>query len=696
MATAFEAAAPLPRYCIGVDVGGTFTDVVLSDGVDVWRAKAPSTHGHIGDGVIHGCELVAARAGLAVSELMPMVERFGLGTTAVTNVIASRVGRRIGLITTGGFEDLVPIARVRRHPKDGWLVPPDSLVARECIRGVAERIDRDGAVLVPLDPTEAVAAARALIEQEGVEAITVSFLWGCINPAHEAAAVSAIREAWPDLHVVSAAELLPVVREYERTTFALLNSYTSTALDGVDGLVDRLTALGLTKPPLLVHSGGGSISVAEGRRMPALLAESGPAAGVVGALAICAAAGVADAVACDMGGTSFDMSIIRDGAATRRTRGELMGIWTALPMVDIESASAGGGSLGWIDGTGFLRVGPRSAGAYPGPACYGRGGIEPTVTDALLVLGYIDPARFLGGAMALDREAAVEACRRLGERIGVDAVRTAWGIREIALEEMARALRTEFARKGLDPRDFAIVSLGGCGGLFNAAIAQTLSMGRVLAPELTSVLSAYGAATADIRRERTRAFSGMLPTEPMALEQAAGVLARRIEADLAADGISPERRTIRYELDLRFMRQQWELAMTADDGFTTAAQQAIVERFTAEYARRYGQGALMMGAPVEVVALRVVGIGATTKPELAVHARRGAVAAAAETRMIHLDDGGDLTAREVPCFDGATLAAGQAIPGPALIDAPDTTIWVPPGCVARLDSHLTLDIEVTA
>lgn len=686
----------VPRYCIGVDVGGTFTDVVLSDGARVWRAKAPSTHGRIGDGVVHGCELVAAQAGLSPSELMPMVERFGLGTTAVTNVIASRVGRRIGLITTRGFEDLVPIARVRRHAKDGWLVPPDSLVARECIRGVAERIDRNGAVLTPLDPAEVVRAARVLIEEEGAEALTVSFLWGCVNPVHEAAAVDAIRAAWPDLHVVSAAELLPVVREYERTTFALLNSYTSTALDGVDVLVDRLMALGLPKPPLLVHSGGGSISVAEGRNMPALLAESGPAAGVVGALAICAASGVTDAVACDMGGTSFDMSVIREGAAVRRTRGELMGIWTALPMVDIESASAGGGSLGWVDGTGFLRVGPRSAGAYPGPACYGRGGTEPTVTDALLVLGYIDPSHFLGGAMSLDRHAAVEACRRLGERIGAGAIRTAWGIREIALEEMARSLRAEFARKGLDPREFSIVSLGGCGGLFNAAIAKTLSMKRVLAPELTSVLSAYGAATADIRRERTSAFATMLPADPEALGEAAAALINRVGDDLAADDIPPDRRTIRVELDLRFMRQQWELTMAADDGFDAAAQERIVSLFTAEYARRYGQGALMMGAPVEIVALRVVGTGATTKPELATHASGARSQASTSLRAIHSDDGAGLSSRDVPVYDGAHLVPGQTIAGPALVDAPDTTVWIPDDCVATVDGHLTLDIEVMA
>jgi len=697
MATAPVLDEQAPRYCIGVDVGGTFTDVVLSDGVTIWRAKAPSTHGAIGDGVLHGCRLVAEKAGYRLETLLPLVERFGLGTTAVTNVIAARVGRRVGLITTAGFEDLVPIARVRRIPKDGWLVPPDSLIERECIRGVAERIDRHGDILVPLDIAAVVAAARALVDEEAVEAITISFLWSCANPVHEQAAMAAIAAAMPGLHIVSGAALLPVVREYERSTFALLNAYTSKALDGVDALVERLAALGLPAPPLLVHSGGGSISVQEGKRTPAMLAESGPAAGVVGALTICAAAGIRNAVACDMGGTSFDMSLIRDGAATRRTRGDLMGIWTALPMVDIESASAGGGSLGWADAMGFLRVGPRSAGAWPGPACYGRGGTEPTVTDALLVLGYLDPARFLGGAMALDTDAAVRACAMLGEKIGTDAVRTAWGIREVAMTEMIRSLRAQFAQKGLDARDFALVSMGGCGGLFNAAIARQIDIATVLAPELTSVLSAFGAATADIRRERSHALSALLPADPALLDAAAEELMAGVCADLAADGVAPADRVIGIELDLRFARQQWELPMSAAAGFGPDAQAAMLDRFTAEYAYRYGRGALVSGAPIEAVTVRVIGTGRTIRPTLVTVGESETIAATpAGQRLVHVDTAGVMEARPVPAFDGAALRPGHHVTGPALIDAPDTTIWIPDGSTARLDTHATLIIETAS
>lgn len=682
-------------YCIGVDVGGTFTDVVLSDGRRLWRAKAASTHGAIGEGVLEGCRSVAAEAGLALDALMPRVERFGLGTTAVTNVIATRSGLRIGLITTAGFEELVPMARVRRIPRDGWLVPPDCLVDRECIAGVAERIDRNGTVLAPLDVAGAVAAARRLAEEQRVEAIVVSFLWSCSNPAHEEAAVAAIAAALPDMVLVSGSSLLPVVREYERSTFALLNAYAARALDGVDALVERLRGLGLRNPPLLVHSGGGSISVQEGRRTPALLAESGPAAGVLGALEVCATAGISDAVTCDMGGTSFDMSIIRGGAMTRRARGDLMGIWTALPRVDVESASAGGGSVGWVDTMGFLRVGPRSAGAVPGPACYGRGGTEPTVTDALLVLGYIDPAKFLGGKMALDLEAARRACGALAARLGLDAERIAWGIRELALTEMARALRAEFGRHGHDARDFALVSMGGCGGLFNAEVAAQLGLSKVLIPELTSVLSAFGAASADVRRERSLSVGRMLPMPAGELEALAEGLRARIVADLEADGIAPADRRSAVELDLRFMRQQWELAMPADAGFDEARQRELMARFTAEYARRYGQGALVSGAPIEIATLRVVGTGRTVRPSLLAD-REASPSKPVPTgsRAIVAERAGAMVRLDIPTYDRDALQPGCTLAGPALVDAVDTTLWVPDGCNARADAYRTLTLEM--
>ncbi len=685
----------MTSYCIGVDVGGTFTDVVLSDGARVWRGKAASSTSALGHGVMEACRIVAQRAETTLEDLLPRVERFGLGTTAVTNVIAARAGRRVGLITTRGFEDLVPIARVRRIPRDGWLVPPDGLIDRDWIVGVGERIDRYGTILLVLNVDEAVAAARQLVDRHKVEAIAISFLWSCANPIHEEQAVAAVSCEFPDLPVFSGASLHPVVREYERTTFTLLNAYTSGSLRGVESLVRELADLGLRHVPLLVHSGGGSISVSEGCRAPATLAESGPAAGVVGALAVCRAAGVVNAVACDMGGTSFDMSIIHDTQAIRRTRGDLMGIWTALPMVDIESVTAGGGSIGWVDAMGLMRVGPASAGARPGPACYGRGGLQPTVTDALVVLGYIDASRFLGGDMRLDADAAHAACTRLGSILNSDAKSTAWGMWEIAKVGMVRALRAQFAQKGLDPREFAIVSMGGCGGLFNAMIAQELGIKRVLIPELTSVLSAFGAANADVRRERVRGVGVTLPGAADELLSVVSDLNRAVVSDLEADGILENARSVSFEADLRFVRQQFELTLPCNEGFAIEAQRRLISSFQTQYARRYGQGALVLGAPVEVVSLRAIGIGRTVHADLArTECSGGTSASIVGKRQIWVRNGSAVECLEVDVISAEALSPGHVIQGPALLDGSDTTIWVPARVRAVVDAHRTIDMEV--
>ena len=402
--------------CIGVDVGGTFTDAVLTDGVGVWRAKSPTTPDNIGVGVLKAIELASNRAGTELDRVLPVVRRFGLGTTAVTNVLASRAGRRVGLITTKGFEELVPMARGRKiHDEDGWLTTPAEIVSRHRIVGVTERVDRDGGVVTPLDVEDVVKAAAELIEDKQADTLAVSFLWSFRNPIHEEKAVAILKERYPDVAVVSGAALHPAVREYERTTFALLNAYVTGAFAGIEQLCTDLEQRGLVVPLLLVHSAGGSISVNEARRVPVGLAESGPAAGVAASAQVANAEGIPDVITCDMGGTSFDVSVISGGEPIRRTRGELMGVWTALSLVDVESIGAGGGSIGWADARGMLRVGPRSAGSVPGPACYGWGGVDPTVTDALLVLGYLRAGEVPGwghGPRSRCRPPGLRASRR--------------------------------------------------------------------------------------------------------------------------------------------------------------------------------------------------------------------------------------------------------------------------------------------
>jgi N-methylhydantoinase A len=690
-----------PMVCIGVDVGGTFTDAVLTVDGSAWRAKAPTTPGRVGDGVMAAARLAAERSGSALEDLLPEVRRFGLGTTAVTNVLAARVGRKVGLITTAGFEELLPLARGERViDEDGWLQPPVPVLTRRQIAGVAERIDRDGEVVIPLDADAVAAAGRRLVDTEAVDAIAVSFLWSFANPTHENEAIEILGREFPRVFIVSGAALHPAIREYERTSFAVLNAYVSGAFEGIEQVETELRNLGMQVPLLLVSSAGGSTTVAEARRVPLGLAASGPAAGVAASVTVAATAGLDDVVTCDMGGTSFDVSVIVGGAPARRTRGELMGMWTAASLIDVESIGAGGGSIGWIDARGMLRVGPRSAGAVPGPACYGRGGEDATVTDALVVLGYLDPDRFLGGDMTLDAAAARAACARLGTALDLEADETAWGIRQIALAGMVKAVRSRLADRGLDPRNNALLSYGGSGSLFTPDIARAIGSSRVVVPELASVLSAFGAATADVRRERLRSVLAPMPVDPMLIRKLMDELGDEVRADLAADGIPADGQSVTYEADLRFSRQIWEIQIPLDrSDLDGTALDRLLDAFRQEYAKRYGQGSIVLGAPIELVSLRAIGIGRTTQATLDRGGRTpvpdGTPADPATTRCVRLDRGPDGW-RDIAVYDGTALQPGHAVSGPALVDGSDTTIWVPPGAAGRVDALETFVMEVVA
>jgi N-methylhydantoinase A/oxoprolinase/acetone carboxylase beta subunit/N-methylhydantoinase B/oxoprolinase/acetone carboxylase alpha subunit len=685
--------------CLGIDVGGTFTDAVLTEGTSVWRAKASTVSHDLGRSVRDAIDLVAARAGRTTAELLPDVRRFGLGTTAVTNVLTARTGVRVGLITTAGFEDALPLAKGRRISDGVWSVYPEPIVPRSRIVGVPERIDRDGRVLTPLDPQVAVAAARSLIEHEGAVSLAVSFLWSFRNPEHEHAAVVAIRRAFPMVPVISGAERQPTIREFERTAYAVLNAYAVAAIPGIDELSGELARLGLTVPVLLVHSAGGTMTASEARHAPITLASSGPAAGVAASLSVARAAECPNVITCDMGGTSFDVAVISDDRIPRRTRSELAGLLTALPMVETESIGAGGGSIAWVDARGMLRVGPQSAGAYPGPVCYGRGGRQVTVTDALLVLGFLDAGRFLGGDMQLDVAAARKACARLGEPLGLEAEECAWGIRRLALDGMATAVRSLLDARGLRGSDFALASYGGCGALFTADLATTLGVREVLVPELSSVLSAFGAATADLQRERVRSLAYALPGDVTALADVAAGLRVQVEADLSADGVAAYEGSIRFEADLRFRRQVWELTVPFDgEEIDSAAVQRLLDRFHEEYVRRYGSGSTMLGAPVELVTLRAIGTAATVAPEVSTQRRTRIDAGATagepvghrQVRVQRQREGG----LRVPVYDGPALRPGDRIAGPALIDERDTTVWIPPAATATVAASGTITIDV--
>ncbi len=697
--TSSGGAASSRDILIGVDVGGTFTDAVVIAGGESFRAKSPSTYPEIGRGVLAACKLAAQAAGLELAELLPRVKKFGLGTTAVTNVIATRTGLRTGLVTTKGFEETLRLARGRTQTVDGWLKSVDALVDARAIVGVDERIDRNGVVLKPLDPAEVIAAGRYLADEAGVESIAVSFLWSFLNQDHEREAARLLREALPGMPVSAGVELRPVIREYERTTLAVLNAYAKGAYRGVDDLANELRAAGLTAPVLLCHSGGGAISIEQAREQPVWLSASGPAAGVAAAARIALDAGEDKVLTCDLGGTSFDVAHLAQGAPARTQRGELMGFWTALPRVDVESVGAGGGSLSWIDERGMLRVGPKSAGSSPGPVCYGRGGTQAALTDALLALGYIDPQRFLGGTMTLDRDGALGACGKLGGELGLDGVDAAWGIREIAVAEMVKAVRARLSNHALAASEHCLVSYGGCGALFAAEVAKLAGLPRVLVPELASVLSAYGAATMDIRRERLTTLLMKVPGDAAAIDRTFAELREAVWQDLAADGVPEADREVRFEADMRFFLQRWELTVAfpgnpaPGDGGKQA--EAI---FREEYLRRFGAASTTTSGIVELVGIRAIGIGHMEGVEQASAPKQSKPAAERAASPIGTRPVSLKRAQKpdpVDVYDCGRLTPGEMFTGPALVDASDTTIWVPRGMTARVDMQRTLVIEAT-
>ena len=692
------AAGPLR---LGVDVGGTFTDVVVTGAAAHLRGKVPSTPNDPAIAVVEACKLVANGLGLDLTALLERLDRFGLGTTVVTNLLATNSGRRLGLLTTAGFEDLIPLARGSRISDGGWLLPPPQLVDRARIIGVNERTDRDGRIEQPADVDQAVAAAAQLIEAECVDALVVSFLWSFRNSANEHAVRSAIAAKYPAIPLVLGSELAPVIREYERTQHALLNAYVGGALDWLGPLATYLREMGLAAPLVLTHSSGGATTVEGARAVPIGLAQSGPAAGAAAATRLALTLREREMVTCDLGGTSLDVALITSGEALHRTRGAIVGHWSSLSMVDVDSVGSGGGSIAWVDAVGAIRVGPRSAGADPGPACYGRGGSEPTLTDALVVLGYIDPMRFLDGRMPLDRERAIAACALIGQEVGLDPLETAWGIREVALATMASAVRARIASRGLLASDLVLLAYGGCGGLFAGDIARDVGARRTVVPDLAPVFCAYGAATAPLHRERSRSVVVRLPVDPNVLESGLCALRDQVASDLLADGVDAQGCSFHLEADVRFERQGAELAIpiTCDEQGLPEVHR-LQDEFRAEYVRRFGAGAVARGVAVEVMTLRVSGSaidrGADDPSARSTRApaARPASGRPIARRAVRIARSGSPT--EVPVYASVDLSVSSVLPGPAIVDAGDTTVWIAADHIARPDEHGSLVIEPLA
>ncbi|MDQ4106324.1 MAG: hydantoinase/oxoprolinase family protein [Actinomycetota bacterium] len=651
---------------LGVDVGGTFTDLVALGGGDVLTAKVPSTPQDQSQGVMNSVRAAEIESG--------GVAAFAHGMTVATNALLERKGARTAIVTTEGFRDVLEIARQDRPSLyDLTQDRPPALVPRELRFTVRERMGPDGEI-EPLDEESLGEVIEALKETE-VEAVAVCLLFAFMHPEHERRIGEVLREELPDVHVSLSNEILPEFREYGRFSTTVADAYLGPKLAAyLNNLDDEVEGAGMPAP-LVMQSSGGVIDLEVAARGAAACVLSGPAGGVVGAAYVAEAGGYQDLLTFDMGGTSSDVAAILDGEALTTTEAAIAGVPIKLPMVDVHTVSAGGGSVAWVDAGGALRVGPHSAGAEPGPASYGKGGEEPAVTDANLFLGYLQDGAELGGEVVLDRGLAEKALQRVGEAAGMDAEETALGVVQVANTEMVGALRVISVEKGLDPREFALVAFGGAGPLHACSLAEELNMNTVLVPKASGVLSALGLAVSDVRRDYvTPLLSALDEADSEKLERAFEEMERQ-----AAKHLNNPKYARRA--DLRYAGQSFELTVDADK------LDELAPNFHATHERRYGY--LMEEEPVELVNLRLIATVPVERPRLEEQAPQGK----AETGRRQANfDGGWV---EVPILDRGRMGASSEVEGPAVVEFAESTCVVRPGWSGKVDEVGTLILERT-
>ncbi|HYU59412.1 MAG TPA: hydantoinase/oxoprolinase family protein [Solirubrobacterales bacterium] len=651
---------------LGVDVGGTFTDAVLFDGRELHTAKAPTTPDDQSRGVVAAVESVLERGGGDAGD----VEGFAHGMTVGTNALLEERGARTALIATEGFTDVLEVGRQSRPSLYRLCAPkPAPLVAPELKLAVRERVGPEG-VVEPLGDDsldELIAALRGT----DAESVAICLLFAYLEPDHEARIAERIRDAHPDIHVSASHEVLPQFREYERCSTTVIDAYLSPLLGRyLSRLTESAGERGLPEP-LVMQSSGGVAPAGEAARAGAWSVLSGPAGGAVGAGHLARLSGDGNALGLDMGGTSCDVCVVDDGTVRRTDSREIGGRVLQLPMVDVHTVGAGGGSVGWRDSGGALRVGPRSAGSEPGPACYGRGGTESTVTDANLMLGYLAPDSTLAGGVELDSSAAERAIAELGSQLGLDALETAEGIVRVANQEMARALRVVTVERGVDPRDYALMPFGGAGPMHAAALADELEIDRILCPRASGVLSALGLIVSDRRRDtaRTVLLSGAELSADRVTREVAEL---RAAAGSGLDGAEPE---VVYEL--RYRGQAFELAIPGPED---PDPDDLAERFARAHERAYGYRDSEAG--VELVNIRVGMVVAGPDPE-PVAAPPGRLERSSRRARF-----GDEWA-EVEVLRGEP-EEGLRASGPCVFELPEATLVLPSGWDAEVDPAGTI------
>jgi N-methylhydantoinase A len=658
---------------LGVDVGGTFTDLVLFDAAagSLQVVKVPSTPHDQAEAVLAGI----ARLGVATGKFA----RVAHGTTVATNTALERSGARLAILVTAGHRDVLVVGRGNRMAMYNIKAHPlEPLVPRSRCIEVNERLAVDGTVLRPLDEPQVETIAAQLAEQD-VEAVAICFLHSYANADHERRCAALIASRLPHATVITSAEVLPEFREYERFSTTALNAYVAPRMRRYLGdLRQKLKASGISAPLAIMTSNGGSLPAARVEALPVLSMLSGPAAGVIAAAHVGAASGHPDIITCDMGGTSSDVCLVSGGELRMTTEGRVGAFPIRIRQIDINSIGMGGGSIAALGTGGFLSVGPRSAGAVPGPCCYGRGGTEPTITDANVVLGRLGVERPLGGEIALDRAAAAAAISRLADKLGLGMREMADGILRIAAVSLAGAIKEVSVMRGIDPRDFTLLPFGGAGPLHAVAVAEELGMATVVVPPLPGNLSALGLLIADVRRDfvATR-VSPTASTRIADVRAAVQDLMRAGEAELA--DFPDTRRRFAASLDMRYAGQSFELSVPISMDVSAIAE--IEQAFARVYAARYGAA---RDAASEIVSYRLAAWGLTDKPQLPAIDPDGRSLNAATSGEREVVFSG--RALKVPILARDRIPPGVVIDGPTLVEEAGSTVVVPPGWNAELDA----------
>ena len=698
------------RYVVATDVGGTCTDAVLfAAGEPVRLGKALSTPPDFADGVLAAVGAAADGIGLSTDALLARTALFMHGSTVVDNTLFTRSGARTGLITTEGFEDTLVITRGAygrwagltedgiKHPVATDRAPP--LVPRAKTRGVPERVDYKGAVLRALDEDAVRQAIRSLVEDEEIEALAVSFLWSFYNATHEQRVGELIGEVAPQVYVTLSSDIAPVPGEYERASTTVINAYAGRiASEYITSLQSLLRGRGYDGPLLVMQGYGGLLPAEEAAERAVGMLECGPAAGVIGSRHLGRLMEDEDIIACDMGGTTFKVGVIQGGAIDYAREPMVDRYHYVAPKIEVVSIGAGGGSIVALDpATGVPGVGPSSAGARPGPVCYGLGGEEPTLTDVMLLVGYMDPGTFLGGTIALDAEAARRVfAETVAQPLGMSVEEAAIGIYRIAAAQITDLIHEITVERGLDPRDFVLHAFGGTCGLLCGVFGAELGVRRIVVPYTASVNAAFGLLSADIVHEYSVTKTLPMPSPAAEINEIYAPMVARARAQLAAEGFTDDAIALDWSIDLRYGRQVHEVTtpVASNGPMDDDAVGRLSADFEALYERKFGRGSAYRAAGMEMTMFRLTARGMVERPRIEKAALDGADPGAAQIgkRDIFVEAEGGFAPADI--YDFERLAPGNTVVGPAVIHTPITTIVVQAGQSGRVDAYRNISIEL--